>query len=126
MGKPKRKRAKAVILSAIAIIIVCIVAVVLTGMSVSRPTTGAIIPQYDSPKSALLVIDMQNDITDNAERCDDTELFVNNVNEAIATAEASNMEVLYVRNVWDNPIVSLLGGGFKDGTTGRNLRTALT
>lgn len=108
-----------VLFSIIGVIVVVVVAFVLTGTYINLPTKGNAIAAYDNPKSALLVIDVQNDITNNGAYSGTGE-FVDNVNQAIAFAEESGMEILYVKNEYgNNPIVALLSQGtFKSGTQG--------
>ena len=123
MEKVKKRKRKIVLFSIIGVVIVCFATVLLTSLYVNNPTKGVAIGQYDNPKSALLVIDVQNDITSNTGRYGDTTEFVSKVNQAIAFAEESGMEILYIKNVYgNNPVISLLSGGkFKESTEGVEL-----
>ena len=128
MKKTKRSPKRAILFSAIGIVVICTAVIVLTSLYISNPTKGAVITRYDNPKSALLVIDVQNDTTGNTALYSNTTGFVNNVNQAIIYAQETGMEILYVRNVTGkNPIIQLLSSGkYKDGTEGaefdRNLQ----
>ena len=114
---------KIILFSIIGVVAVCIVTVIFTGLHANSPTKGAAIAPYDNPKTALLVIDVQNDITTNTGRYGDTTEFLGNVNQAITYAEETGMEILYVKNIYaENSIILLLAGGqFKDGTEGAEL-----
>jgi len=98
----------------------CATIVILTGIYYNSPTKGAPIEQYDNPKSALLVVDVQKDITNDSSPYDNIEGFVYNVNQAITHAEKNDMEIIYIKNeCGNNPIIKLLSGGkFKEGTEG--------
>lgn len=97
--------------------------VILTSLSVARATTGETITQYDNPKSALLVIDIQNDTTSNSAFYGNTTEFIESVNQAVTFAEDNDMEILYVKNITgSNPIIQLLSQGkYKKGTKGAEL-----
>lgn len=110
-------------LAVIVVTIIFIGIVVLTSLSVAKPTTGEVIAKYNNPKSALLVIDVQNDTTGNTALYGDTTGFIENVNQGITFAEENGMEILYVKNIiGSNPIIGLLAQGkYKKGTTGVEL-----
>jgi len=126
----KKHRWPFVLLSIVGVIIVLIITVVLTSLHISTPTNGTAISAYDNPKSALLVIDVQNDTTGSTAMYGDTAGFVGKVNQAIAAAEQNEMEIIYIKNVYKgNPLVSIFSRGrYKEGTNGaeldRNLRVA--
>ena len=109
-----------ILFSIIGFIVICAATVVLTSLYIANPTKGALITRSNDPKSALLVIDVQNDITGNAGVYENTAAFVERVNNTVSLAEEYGMEVLYVKNVYaNNPIVMLLSGGrFRKGTDG--------
>ena len=116
-----------VIFSIIGFIVVCAATVILTSLYIANPTKGASITRSDDPKSALLVIDVQNDITGNIAVYGDTAEFVERVNHTISLAEEHGMEVLYIKNVYgNNPIITLLSGGrFKKDTDGAEFDSSL-
>ena len=116
-----------IILSVIGIVVICTATVVLTGLYGNSPTKGALIENYANPKAALLVIDVQNDITGNTGQYGDTTDFVKRINEAIIFAEENNMEILYIKNTFRNPLLLLLSGGrFREGTKGAELDGTLS
>jgi nicotinamidase-related amidase len=125
--KKTKKRMLLIVLSVIFMIgIILVTATIFTGMQINTPTKGVPISQYDSPRSALLVIDVQKDTTSNTAYGDTAE-FVEKVNQAIAFAQANGMDVLYVKNEYGyNPIVLLLSmGKYREGTTGAELDNRL-
>lgn len=114
-----KKKYMTILFSVIGVLIILVSAYVITGLYVTLPTKGKSIAVYSNPKSALLVIDVQNDIT-NDKAYGKTSEFVESVNQAIAVAEENGMEILYVKNIYgSNPIILLLSGGKgKKGTNG--------
>lgn len=122
--KTKKKRIWLRVLLVLAgVMVISSVAIVLTSLSVAKPTEGSAIAQYDNPKSALLVIDVQNDTTSNAAFYGDTTGFVESVNQAITFAGDNGMEILYVKNITgNNPIMGLLAlGKYKRDSNGAEL-----
>lgn len=118
----KRKGAKrfmTILFSVLGVLVAVIAAYVATGLYMTLPTKGSHIATYDTPNAALLVMDVQNDIT-HGKAYGDTSAFVEHVNQAIAVAEENGMDVLYIQNVYgNNPIVMLLSGGTgQKGTPG--------
>ncbi len=128
MTKTKKKRIwLRILLPIVGLMAAAFATLLFINMFVNAPTTGSAIPAYDSPKAALLVIDVQNDTTNNTDLYDDTTAFVENVNNAIALAETQGMEILYVKNEYEgNPLVSLLAGGrYQPGSEGAELDARL-
>lgn len=78
-----------------------------------RPTTGPRIGDYPSPRTALLVVDIQEDYTGPQARMRfrDGDRIVAVSNELLAQAEARGVVVVFVENVIDNPILSVLTRG---------------
>ena len=109
-----------IIFSVVGVVIICIATVVLTSLYISNPTKGAVIARSAGSKSALLVVDVQNDITGNTGVYRNTDEFIKSVNQAISFAEENGMEILYVKNEYgNNPVTLLLSGGrFKKDTEG--------
>jgi len=121
MKKKGKRKVLIILCSIIGILIIFSTIVGLTVLHTKTPTKGAEIYRYAKSKSALLVIDVQNDTTDNIAFYGDTAKFVSNVNQAIALACDNNIDVLYVKN-YNNFIPSLLSGGrYKRGTNGYEL-----
>jgi len=114
-----------VLCSIVVVIIITVVTIVLTVLRTNTPTKGDEIYRYTNPKSALLVIDVQNDTTNNKAFYGDTTEFVYNVNQVILLAYENKMDVLYIKN-YSNPITSFLAGGkYKIGTEGYELSSNL-
>jgi nicotinamidase-related amidase len=121
--KTKKKRiVLRVLILSLGLIVTGGATLVLTGFSINAPTKGEPIKIYNNPKAALLVVDMQNDTTNNP-MYRDTSAFLRRVNSAIAEAEKQGMEILYIKNEYEgNPIVTLISGGrYAKGTEGAEL-----
>lgn len=127
MKKIGRKKIMVILLSIIGVMIIFSSIVVLTSLYVNNPTKGEPIAQYENSKSALLVIDVQNDTTSNTGFYGNTSEFVESVNQAIIIAEENNMEILYIKNEYGrNPIIFLLSlGKYREGTEGAELDNRL-
>ena len=121
--KGKKKR-MIILFSILGVVIVLAAAVLLTVQHANTPTKGEPVARYANPQSALLVMDVQNDI---ASIYGDTAGLVERVNQAVAYAEESGMEILYVKNIaGKNPIAQLFYmGKFRDGTQGAELDSRL-
>ena len=78
-----------------------------------QPTVGPKIATYQKPRAALLVIDIQEDYTgpQAVKRYRDGDRIVAAANALLAQAEEKGVLVVYIQNVVDNPLVSLLVGG---------------
>ncbi len=113
-----RKRIMTILFSILGVIVVLFAIAVIANIYANTPTKGENIAAYGNPKSALLVIDLQNDIT-HGKPYGDTAGFVESVNQAIGMAEESGMEILYIRTEYTNPLMQFLAGGmFKPSTDG--------
>jgi len=128
MEKPvKHKRARKVLLSVLAAAVVLVAVFTAASLTISLPTKGEPAGPYANPRSALVVIDVQNDTTGNTHRYGDTASFVENVNRAVAIAGQAGMDILYVKNEYgNNPVVLLLSAGrYRRGTPGAELDGSL-
>lgn len=78
-----------------------------------RPTTGAKIKEYPSPRAALLIIDIQEDFTGPLAKKSykDGDRIVRVSNALLAQAQAKGTTVVFIKNVIDNPVVSVFAGG---------------
>jgi len=78
-----------------------------------RPTTGARIGAYQEPRTALLIIDIQEDYTGPHAKKPyrDGDRIVQAANELLAQAVTKGVLVVYIQNVFDNPVMSLFTGG---------------
>jgi nicotinamidase-related amidase len=118
-NKKGKKKRMAILFSVLGVLVALVATYVITGLYVTLPTKGERIARYNDPKSALLVMDVQNDITRD-KAYGNTEGFVESVNQSTAFAEENGMEIIYVKNIYgNNPVVLLLAGGKgKRGTEG--------
>jgi nicotinamidase-related amidase len=78
-----------------------------------RPTRGTPIKKYPVPRAALLIIDIQEDYTgpQAKKRYHDGNRIVRVSNALLAQAQEEGVVVVYVKNVIDNPIMSIFTGG---------------
>jgi nicotinamidase-related amidase len=89
-----------------------------------RPTTGTQIKRYPAPRAALLIIDIQEDYTgpQAKKRYRDGDRIVRVSNALLAQAQAKGAVVVYIKNVIDNPIMSVLTGGINaPGSSGTEM-----
>lgn len=79
--------------------------VVLQLVELGEPTTGPAIDTYPHPRSALVVIDVQEDFTGPDARWPyaDGDRLVEEVNHLIVAAASRKMEVVYIRNEHTDP-----------------------
>jgi len=77
------------------------------------PTTGPRIGAYPSPRTALLIIDIQEDFTgpQPRKRYKDGDRIVAASNALLAQAQSKGVVVVYVKNVIENPFISILTNG---------------
>ncbi|OMC83115.1 isochorismatase family cysteine hydrolase [Viridibacillus sp. FSL H8-0123] len=109
--KNKRSNLRMILISIIGILVLCIGIIALRFVYLSSATKGDSIAKYDSPKSALLVTDIQNDTLGISEY-GNTEPLMANINTAIKYANDSEMEIIYVKQEFmKNSLDSLLSGG---------------
>ena len=78
-----------------------------------RPTTGPQIDAYSTPRTALLIIDIQEDYTgpQAKKRYRDGDRIVAASNILLEQARLKGMPVVYIENVIDNPLIKLFAGG---------------
>jgi nicotinamidase-related amidase len=78
-----------------------------------RPTTGEPIDKYLSPKTALLIIDIQEDFTGSHAKKPyrDGDRIVSTSNTLLAQAKEKGIIIIYIENVIDNLVISALMGG---------------
>jgi nicotinamidase-related amidase len=104
-------------------------AVLAFALMTSQPTTGPRISAYAQPRSAILVVDIQEDFTGpNAVKpYRDGERLVQAANRLIQYAREKGMPVAYVINVIDNPVMKLLAGGMNaPGAKGTEMDQRIT
>jgi nicotinamidase-related amidase len=110
--KTKKKRGvRMLVISLIGIFVLLIGIIALRLVYLSSATNGDPIAKYASPKSALLVLDIQNDTLGISEYGNKEPLMAN-INKAIEYANGANMEIIYTKQEFKgNPLDSLLTGG---------------
>jgi nicotinamidase-related amidase len=125
--KIKNKKALKIFLSILGVIIIVTAIFLIRVLSLTSPTSGGAIGEYSDPKSALLVLDMQNDTTGNSSFYGDTTDFINKVNQAIDIAKKKSMEIVYTKQELENNPLDLLisSGKYKAGTVGVQLDSRL-
>ncbi len=115
--KPRKKKVVKYILGISVVIVILILFFASRSIYGMLPTTGEEIAKYDNPKSAIIVIDVQNGTTQ-TEQYQPSEELINNINSAIEYGVDNDMEIIYIvqeynRNPWDQ-IVAF--GKFTKGT----------
>jgi nicotinamidase/pyrazinamidase len=84
--------------------------VFLQARKIYTPTTGSRITGYKNPAKALLVIDVQEDYTGITGRkpplLKNIESQVNNINTLIEKASKLGMQVVYIRQIYDNNFIT--------------------
>lgn len=113
---------------AIAIIGILLIIVGIFGVRIfqlSRVTTGRKISSASPSKRALLVLDVQND-TLGIKGYGNTDFLMDNINSAIIYAQKNNIDLLYIKQEFSNPIDQLLSGGlYKKNANGSQLSSQL-
>lgn len=103
------------------LLVFVLLALIFWGM---RPTKGPRIEKYAAPRAALLIIDIQEDYTGPQARKPfrDGDRIVRVSNALLAQAQAKGAVVVYIKNVIDNPIMSVLTGGINaPGSSGTEM-----
>lgn len=79
----------------------------------TRPTTGPRIGSYSTPRTALIIIDIQEDYTgpEAKKRYRDGDRIVAASNALLNQARHKGMPVVYIENVIDNRLIGFLAGG---------------
>lgn len=91
----------------------------------SNVTTGESVLPNKPTKSALLVLDVQND-TLGVKEYTNTEMLINNINAAISYADSNGIDILYTKQVFSNPLDLLLTGSlYKKDSNGAELSQQL-
>lgn len=106
-------RWKKILLWTVGAVLLLVVGVFTLVLQKMRPTQGPRIGTYPTPRTALLVIDIQEDYTGpNAKkRYRDGDRIVAASNVLLAKAQAQGAVVVFVENVIDNPVMSVFTGG---------------
>jgi len=116
-----------IVIGIIGILIICIGIIALRLVYLSSATKGDSIAKYDSPKSALLVLDVQNDTLGISEY-GNTEPLMANINKAIEYANDTKMDIIYTKQQFTkNPLDSLISSGmYQAGSDGSELYSELS
>jgi nicotinamidase-related amidase len=92
-------------------------------------STGEPIPEYDSLKSTLLVIDLQEAstgrMTESEEYSPESNQYIAKVNQIIKHSANQNITVIYICAITDNWLLNLLNDRMKKGTIGTRLDSRL-
>jgi nicotinamidase-related amidase len=93
-----------------------VMAVVLLGGLIFKsmqPTKGQKIGDYQTPHSALLIVDIQEDYTGQQARkkYKDGDKIVAASNALLTEAQTKGVLVIYIKNVFTNPLISAMAGG---------------
>jgi len=92
-------------------------------------STGEPIPEYDSLKSALLVIDLQEAstgrMTETEEYSPESNQYIEKINQIIKHSTDKNITVIYICAITDNWLLNLLNARMKKGTIGTRLDSRL-
>ena len=100
-----------ILIGIIGILVLCFGIIALRLVYLSSTTKGDSIAKYGSPKSALLVLDIQNDTLGISEY-GNTEPLMANINTAIEYAKDAHMEIIYTKQEFTgNPLDSLITNG---------------
>ena len=107
------KRWKKILLWLICAPIVLLSAVFALLYSNTRPTTGPQIGKYAAPRTALIVIDIQEDYTgpQAKKRYRDGDRIVAASNALLEQARLQGVPVVFIENVIENPLIALFFGG---------------
>jgi nicotinamidase-related amidase len=91
----------------------------------SQVTTGEKISTDLSSKSALLVLDVQND-TLGIKEYGNTDSLMENINSAVRYAQNNNIDIVYTKQEFSNPIDKLMSGQlYEKNTNGSELSSLL-
>lgn len=104
---------KKILLTATCATLVVILLLSVIGYYALRPTSGPPIDEYDSPRSALLIVDIQEDYTGPQAKKPfrDGDRIVKASNTLLSQAQEKGIPVIFIQNVIVNPILFFLSGG---------------
>ena len=104
---------KKLAIGACVVVLAAVVGLVLMIYLSMRPTTGPRIAAYPSAKTALLVIDVQEDYTGPHAKKPyrDGQRIIAASNALLSRAETKGILVVYIQNVIEDPLASFLMGG---------------
>lgn len=102
------------------VIIFCIIGLLAYGLIVmASPTKGKKVEPYENPKKALLVIDVQEDFTGKTAKSPykDSERLIAAVNSVIEGAAGKKIEIVYIRNEFENFVAKMISRLLFKGAT---------
>lgn len=103
---------KYILISLAVVVMVIVIAAIAIAKKIYTPTQGQKISKYANPRKALLVIDIQEDYTGLKGKqpalYKGVEGQLETVNRLIDTASKSGMEVVYIRQIFDNNLITRL------------------
>ena len=123
------KRRKKILFWTIGTVLLIVLAIFAVVFQSMRPTTGPRINAYQSPRAAVLIIDIQEDFTgpQAKKRYRDGDRIVAASNALLAQAQAKGAVVVYIENVFTNPLISAFSGGINaPGSPGVEMDRRLT
>lgn len=95
--------------------VVFVLVMALWVLKTMKPTIGRTIARYDNPQAALLVIDIQEDLTGTTAHSrfgyKNAEQFINTVNRCIAAAAARGLQVVYIGHECPDTLICRLAFG---------------
>jgi nicotinamidase/pyrazinamidase len=112
---------KTFLLLSIILMVIVMTVVGLWLVSISRPTRGPKIRKYRSPQKALLVIDIQEDVTGKTTRLSppyrEADKAIAAINQVIGAATQNNLIVIYIRQEFEGVLGKLFSRIFARGAT---------
>jgi nicotinamidase-related amidase len=117
---------KYVFITLAVVVILLVVLFLVVAKNIYTPTRGNKISKYNNPHKALLVIDVQEDFSGLKGKqpvpLKDVEGQISAINKVIDKASKSSVEVVYIRQIFDNNIITrLLIGRAIEGQPGVEL-----
>lgn len=117
---------KYILISLAVVVAVAVIGAAVMARKIYAPTQGQKIGKYEDPRKALFVIDVQEDYTGLKGRkpalYKDVEGRIATINSLIDSASKSDMEVVYIRQIFpDNLITRLFIGRTIEGRPGTEL-----
>ncbi len=100
---------KFLLISLAVIVAVILIGTIATAIKIYTPTQGQKIGKYANPRKALLVVDVQEDYTGQSKQpvlFKDAQKQITTINMLIGNAPKSGMEVVYIRQIFDNNFIT--------------------
>ncbi len=100
---------KFLLISLAVVVAVILIGAIAIAKKIYTPTQGQKISKYANPRKALLVIDVQEDYTGQGKQpvlFKDAQKQITTINMLIGNATKAGMEVVYVRQIFDNNFVT--------------------